>query len=330
VEVCRLDRQGFEKLPGQSCASAALCLDDGAAVRCGDPVCEVGHHQCRGAQLERCSDDRDEYLPVQTCGSDSLCNAGRQRCEPPVCLPGQQRCVGSRLERCNASLTAMRQVSDCGSAALCDPALAACLDRPTPPPDDPPVDPPVDPPPVDPPPVDPPVVVPPPPPPLGSGPYDFVETEGPGLLGLGPLLLTRPTAWSSVAVGAWLDAAGATLGPLYVASSDAARFRQFFDIPGVFFAATARLPGGVPGALAFLDLSATCTSRAPDVPYPFDSLYEGTTARWEGCGATGATTYVVAAAPRSDAFVVVVVVTVLAARDEVARQRVWDSFRLDE
>jgi hypothetical protein len=102
-----------------------------------------------------------------------------------------------------------------------------------------------------------------------------------------------------------------------------------FDIPGVLFSATAQLvPIDAAFALSQFDLAGRCTYRGRE-DYEFDGLYEGLTDIWVNCGSTGATTYVVAAAPPDNAFVTVVIVTAVADRDEEARNRIWASFEVE-
>lgn len=293
IEQCRADRTGFDVV-GEPCASAALCKEEESdSARCEAPSCSAGQFLCEGARLMRCSDDVDSVVEVRTCESEQLCNAAAQRCDPPTCTPGQQRCTANVLERCNATQTAFTPVETCGSALLCDPGAAGCLTTP-------------------------------PPPPVVDGPYTFVSMSGTSALGLGPLTLMVPAEWSDTDRRSWMNAGGETLGPRLVASTDAARFASSFDIPGVLFEATAAPPVNVSARLNEIDLSARCT-RGAAVAYD-DGLYSGTSQTWTNCSGTNATTVVVAAVPANQAFVTIVIVTMLAERDQDARRRIWESF----
>jgi hypothetical protein len=241
----------------------------------------------------RCSDDGRSSLEIRTCESEQLCNAAEQRCEPPPCTSGQQRCSANVLERCNATQTAFTPVETCASELLCDPSSPGCLTTP-------------------------------PPPPVVDTPYTFVSISSSATLDLGPLTLSLPAEWADIDSRPWTNARGETLGPRLIASSDAARFASRFDIPGVLFEATAEAPVSVSGRLNELDLSARCT-RGASAEYD-DGLYFGTSQTWTNCSGTDATTVVVAAAPDDRAFVAIVIVTMVNARDEDARREIWESF----
>lgn len=292
IEQCRADRTGFDAV-GEPCASAASCKE-GDIARCDTPSCTAGQFQCDGARLMRCSDDANSSFEVSTCSSAQLCNAAEQRCDaPPPCAAGQQRCTLNVLERCNATQT-FTPVETCESELLCDPDAPSCL-RP-----------------------------PPPPPPVVDVPYTFVSMSGGSALGLGPLTLMLPAEWTDTDSRPWTSATGEALGPRLIASTDSARFASSFDIPGVLFEATAAAPVNVAARLNELDLSARCT-RGASVAYD-DGLYSGTSQTWTNCSGTNATTIVVAAVPDSEAFVTIVVVTMLGERDQEARRRIWDTF----
>lgn len=301
IEQCRQDRSGFDKV-GQPCASALLCVEgESELARCDPPTCEAGKFSCDGANLMRCADEANQVILIRQCTSAALCQADQQRCAEP-CAVGEQRCTGSALERCNAAQTAFELVVTCAGPALCDPKAPACLTAP-------------------------PVVVPPVMPPvLGNEPYTFVEAASTAVLGLGPMTLRLPSQWKDVDVRPWTSPAGVTLGPSLIASTDAARFAKSFDIPGVYFAATASAPVNVAARLADFDMSARCT-RGTAESYD-DGLYFGTTQTWNNCAGTNATNVVVVAMPGDEAFVTVVIVTMLAPRDDLARNEIWKSFEV--
>jgi len=298
IEQCRVDRSGFDVV-GEPCASASLCREgDSELARCEAPACTPGQYLCDGARLLRCADSADAFLEIRRCDTPELCNVSAQRCEVPACGPLEQRCVGNVLLRCNASQTALAEVETCASALLCDPAAPRCLTTP--------------------------VVTPPDPPVLGTAPYNFVDASGTAALGLGPLTLTLPAEWTDIDRRAWTNAAGETLGPQLIASTNATRFASSFDIPGVYFAATARAPLDVASRLLEFDMSQRCT-RGASAAYD-DGVYSGTSQIWTNCAATSATNVVVVAVPDDRSFVTIGIVTMLAERDQEARDEIWDSF----
>jgi hypothetical protein len=154
------------------------------------------------------------------------------------------------------------------------------------------------------------------------------RTSASVVLGLGPLQLSLPAEWADIDERPWLDAAGQTIGPQFVASTDVARFSRNLDLPGVYFAASARLPIDVASTLALpqFDLSGQCTLEVTE-PYA-DGLYTGTSQTWINCGSTRATNVVVAALPEDRSFVTVVIVTRLGTRDRDAQESVWSSFEV--
>ncbi len=294
IEQCRADRRGFEVV-GEPCASAALCIEgESEKARCAQAACALGGFQCVGASLERCADELDRFVPLTSCETPELCNQALGRCEPPACEAGKRQCQGSLLQICNPGRTGFVTELDCVLPALCDASSPACL------------------------------AVPPPPPVLGTDPYTFVSATGPGALGLGPMVLELPSQWADIDTRPWTSPTGETLGPLYIASTDAARFATSFDIPGVYFGATAVAPLDVVAMQARFDMSARCTRGALE-SYR-DQLYAGTAQTWTGCGATNATNVVVAAIPDDKDYVAVVIVTILADRDRVAMDRIWRTF----
>jgi hypothetical protein len=303
IEVCRDDRAGYDVV-GEPCASAALCVEGaGDVATCSAPACTPGAFACEAALLTRCSDDANRFITVDECETPELCLAAEQRCIDPLCGVGQQRCTGAVLERCNAARDNYVPVQTCASPAACDATQPQCLSTP-------PVDPPPD-------------------PSVLNGPaYDFVGASSSAVLGLGPMTLRVPAQWSDVDRSAWVNSAGVTIGPRFIASSNAARFARNFDIPGVYFAATAEPPVDVAGRLRDFDLSSRCTAGA-SLSYE-DDLYEGTEQRWTNCGTTSATASVVVALDKeTSSFVTIVIVTMVAPRDDEARLEIWDSFIAD-
>lgn len=303
IEVCRDDRGGYD-LVGEPCASAALCVEGaGDIASCNAPACTPGTFDCDGVKLNRCSDDANSFITVDECATPELCLAAEQRCIEPLCSIGQQRCTGAVLERCNAARDNFAPVQTCASPAACDDTQPECLAGP---PTEPPPDPSV----------------------LNGPDYDFAGASSSAVLGLGPMTLRVPTQWTDVDRSAWADAAGTAIGPRFIASSNAARFARNFDIPGVYFAATAQAPVDVAARLREFDLSSRCTAGA-SVSYE-DELYRGTEQRWTSCGTTRASASVVVALDKDTSTVVTVVIVVMVApRDDEARLEIWDSFIAD-
>jgi hypothetical protein len=301
IEVCRADRSGFD-LVGEPCASAALCVEADVA-RCEVPVCVPGVFACDGALLSRCSDEANRFIGINQCDTPELCLAAEQRCADPSCEVGAQRCSGNVLERCNAARNGFAPVETCSSALLCDPTAPQCL---TSPPANTLPDPSV----------------------LDGEDYDFVDATSAAVAGIGPMRLEVPEQWSDVDRSPWTNAAGTAIGPRFIASTDAARFSRNFDIPGVYFAATAQAPLDVATRLREFDLSTRCAASVTE-PYD-DELYSGSVQTWTSCGVTSATTLVVVAVDKEDErFVTVVIVTMVADRDDEARDNIWDSFVAD-
>jgi len=304
IEVCREDRSGYDVV-GEVCASAALCFEGAAdTAECTPPLCSPGVFTCDGVQLTRCSDDANSFIAIAECETAELCVAGEQRCAEPLCDVGEQRCAENVLERCNAARNGYAPVETCQSARACDPTAPTCL-------------------------TDPPLTDPLPDPTVLDGPnYSFAEESSPAVIGLGPMQLRVPTQWSDVDRSAWVTAAGATIGPRFVASTDAARFMRNFDIPGVYFGATAVAPIEVAARQREFDLTGRCTAGESET-YE-DELYRGVVQTWSNCGVTNATTSVVVALEKdASSFVTVVIVTMVAQRDQAARRQIWDSFIAD-
>ncbi|HWO10027.1 MAG TPA: hypothetical protein VNN80_11125 [Polyangiaceae bacterium] len=301
IERCREDRSGFDKV-GEPCASAALCREGGMEFPvCVPPACAPGQFACEGAVLSRCSEDAVRYVPIAECASAAACDAAGQRCVASDCTPGAQICRAAVLERCTDA-GVFAPVADCRSPELCDPNAMACLAAP-------------------------PVVTPPDPSVLDGAAYRFQDVTQAAVLGLGPLQLDVPAEWTDIDQRPWTSATGTTLGPRFIASRDAARFSLSFDIPGVYFAATSVAPLDVESRMAEFDLTGRCTLGTSS-SYS-DELYVGRVQNWTNCGPTAARTAVVVANDREEGrLVTVVIVTMTAARDDDAREQIWDSFEV--
>jgi hypothetical protein len=310
IEQCREDQTGYDLLPTR-CASAPLCRVDAPGVaHCEPPACSAGQFACDGRVLQRCNDDSTQWSVISRCVSAALCDAGQQRCTPPVCALGDQRCTGSVLERCSPDQSGFVTVADCVNPLLCDTRVMVCLTTPA----------------TIPPPTTPPATTPLPPAVTSTDPYTFKDEPRVSALGLTLAQLTAPVQWTQVDTSPWLGASGAVLGPRLIISTDTVRFAGSFDIPGVYFSATAQAPVDPTAILALFDLSAHCTLGTTEA-YS-DLLYTGTRQNWTNCGTTGAQTVVVAATPSNRAFGILVAVTLLAARDDAARQSIWNSFEV--
>ena len=109
-----------------ACASARHCQEGLELGTC--PVCLAGTEDefiCDGAELMRCSDASDGYLPTKTCETESLCNAVAGDCTDAACSPGQKVCDGDVLKQCNADQTALEELMTC-EPGLCDAEAGAC------------------------------------------------------------------------------------------------------------------------------------------------------------------------------------------------------------
>ncbi len=135
VEQCRADQSGFDPV-GVPCASSALCWEDSATglAGCNAPICSPGQYRCSGRQLQRCSDERDDFVNTRQCASTELCRANLQGCAEPACATAEQRCTANVLERCNTERTAFQPVQTCATVAQCDERATACLPAQPPPP----------------------------------------------------------------------------------------------------------------------------------------------------------------------------------------------------
>lgn len=107
-----------------ACASAEHCRQAVAGV-CA--VCLDEEAKCEGANLMKCSPDRQGFVAAATCATEALCDAAARSCRMPACATGEQRCVGDVLEKCSTGRTAFERVAACG-AGLCDATLTACRD----------------------------------------------------------------------------------------------------------------------------------------------------------------------------------------------------------
>lgn len=311
IEQCRDDQTGYDPLP-TACASAPLCRVDAPGIaHCEPPACTAGQFSCDGRVLQRCNDDSTQWSVISRCVSAPLCDATQQRCTAPLCALGDRRCTGSVLELCSPEQNGFVTVADCVDPLLCDARVMVCLTTPAT--------------------IPPPTTTPPPTTPLpaavtSTDPYTFTDEPRSSASGLTLAQLTAPVQWTQVDNSPWLDGSGAVLGPRLVISTDTVRFASSFDIPGVYFAATARAPVDPATILTLFDLSAHCTKGTTEA-YT-DSLYTGSRQNWTNCGSTGAQTIVVAAIPSNRAFGILVAVTLLATRDDAARLSIWNSFEV--
>jgi hypothetical protein len=84
-------------------------------------ACEPEEYRCAGAVLERCADDRQGFVPVETCASAVACNLNAKACRP--CMTGEFMCRGAVLERCDGEVWVPE--ADCFTAALCSVSFAS-------------------------------------------------------------------------------------------------------------------------------------------------------------------------------------------------------------
>jgi hypothetical protein len=132
LEICNQDRTDFQAI--EECIGPPFCsavAADNGGEGCRDAPCESGEEQCNGPTIQRCSDDRTRFDPVQTCETSGLCNDDSSTsafCAPPVCQRGplsgtEFRCQGPVLQRCNDQHTGYDTLNTCATAGLCNAGL---------------------------------------------------------------------------------------------------------------------------------------------------------------------------------------------------------------
>jgi hypothetical protein len=116
-----------------TCESDVQCQIGLPMRRCAP--CRPGKYRCRGAALERCSDDGTVWNAEQTCETSALCKADARACTAAACLPDQFSCEGDVLRKCNSDQTAFEQERECdrgtcsaeqGTCTACAPGVQRC------------------------------------------------------------------------------------------------------------------------------------------------------------------------------------------------------------
>lgn len=114
---CAPSRDGYVDI--EPCVNPGHCVPE---LGCLNPVCTPAASRCAGAELQRCSVNRN-WVSVQACASAAHCKASLATCTEAPCTPGETQCNGSQLERCDAGSGAPTwdPVTVCAAPSLCDP-----------------------------------------------------------------------------------------------------------------------------------------------------------------------------------------------------------------
>ncbi len=163
-------------------------------------------------------------------------------------------------------------------------------------------------------------------PPAGdeAAPYsDFVEIADDG----GAITVTVPAEWSDVLGVPW-DFDDEEVGPAVRAAPNLDGFFNTWGTPGVFIAASNRLPISRAELLDREDFSPAC-DFVERLDYD-DGLYTGEFDVWEDCGDEGSTFLVVAAEPPGGELTILVQIVIVDDRDLAAADRVIDTFIVAE
>lgn len=350
LQACTVGLSGFELF--EACASTEIC--DATGGQCD--VCVPEQTSCVGDVLTRCSQDGQSLSEVRQCGAN-LCRADAASARCLECVPNTQRCDGAVIRGCDAQ-GQESEISRCETAALCSvmgltaacasPACAlgqvecaaggevlACEFSRTafasqspvfecpagtecdanqpggcgPAPGDPAVDP------------IPSLVA-------GLPAFEFttvLNSSSRVLRGLGPLVVDVPSEWVDVDSTPWLDSNGFVLGPSLVAATDVGVFNQGFGASGMSITASNMFEGNVRVALESTNLATACTVRESRGDFN-DNGHAGVFEVWRGCGGTGAAAFAVAATPPGADYVVVLLVKMLASRDQDAVDQIVSTF----
>lgn len=142
----------------------------------------------------------------------------------------------------------------------------------------------------------------------------------------GLLIVEVPTAWSDTNGSAWTSD-GEEIGVAVSAAPDLEGFNTTWDIPGVFFGASAQLNTTVPELLDGFTFSGSCTY---DGRYDYsDPLYAGQYDLWTNCGSAGSLYLILAAEPDDASFVILVAVQIVTEMDLDALDRILNTFIVD-
>ncbi|ABG03378.1 peptidase S1 and S6, chymotrypsin/Hap [Rubrobacter xylanophilus DSM 9941] len=147
----------------------------------------------------------------------------------------------------------------------------------------------------------------------------------------GTLTMEVPAAWSDVRTGGSLKLDGESLGPAMLASTDAQRWIDTFEVPGVYFAASSRLAERFPENpveqildLPEYDFSGTCRYEGRE-GYQ-DSKFTGAVDTYTGCDGTDNAFQIYAATPPDGSYVVVLQAVITSEADLDGLQRTLATF----
>ncbi len=141
----------------------------------------------------------------------------------------------------------------------------------------------------------------------------------------GMLTVEVPATWTDIDTRPFVDDDG-SLRPGIGASTDLARFDDFWDAPGVVYTAYHFQPD--PNVLfGIYDYSEFCTD-AGFTPYN-DGVFVGYVRTYTGCAVAGSTDFIVVANAPGNTITVVVIIQVVTAEDNAAYQHIIETFNLD-
>ena len=144
----------------------------------------------------------------------------------------------------------------------------------------------------------------------------------------GSLTVEVPVEWSDVDGSMWL-VDGEEIGWQVTAATDINGYNTTWTTPGVFFGASIELASYTQEELLdFFDYSESCTYDGRQ-PYE-DALYTGAYDVWSACGGTNSLFVVVAAAPESHAYNILVAVQVVTDADLAALDQILNTFIVNE
>ncbi len=162
------------------------------------------------------------------------------------------------------------------------------------------------------------------PPATGLAPYtDFVEVAD----DTGAITVTVPAEWSDT-LGAEWNFDDEFIGPALGAAPSLDGFFNTWGTPGVFIAASDRLPISRAELLDREDFSGPC-EFVERLDYD-DGLYVGEFDLWENCGDEGSTFLVVAAEPPGGFFTILVQIVIVDDRDIAAADEIINTFIVAE
>lgn len=141
----------------------------------------------------------------------------------------------------------------------------------------------------------------------------------------GQLRVEVPTAWFDINGNEWVDSNDNTIGFAVSAAPNLDDYYARWDVPGIFFGASAQLGVNDEGALLdSYDYSNSCTYDGREA-YS-DALYSGYYDLWSDCGGTGSLYIVLSASPEARDFIILVSILVATDADLEALDHILNSF----